>query len=604
MMRDWLARHPFLNELYELALSFRDIFETFGLVAAVFLICRAWYLRRGRKDQEHIRLLEERIRNDDARLKERTEKVRLLESALQAAERRLAESALLRHTREKREGNDIPAVVALEEWFEAERYSIGTAAKILAEHYASYGEPELVRDALRKSYAAALVALGCAKNPVELRKLSDEIAILSAEFQETPTTQLERSVDILNDFLGPSLSGEVEQRTAATISTAERRMAEGRYRIAFFLADRAVRIAKRLPIDHRLKHLASSLYGECLLLTGRPAEAEAILRDTFSEQERIDGYDAVSTLSTRLRLAEALISLRKSAEAVETLRNVSSVHVRDRGHEHPRTLAALTYLARAESDIARSAESKKILLRTIPALKKLYGKEHISTLTAYYYLGCVLEDLGQSARAERVARSIIPIQARLAGERHPHHTIATRHLLATALYSLDRFSEAEQTIVEVLEARNRITDVSHPDALASRELLARIWNATGRKSEAETLLRSIAAECAAVLGATAQDTLVCRGLLARVLNEMGGSTEAEEILREVVPAIEQLMGAEHPSALVMKYHLANALNVLGRQSEAREVLQDALPVQRKIRGPRHRETIKSEKLLQNLTASD
>jgi hypothetical protein len=147
--------HWAFRELYEFAIAFHHVIEGLSLTAAAFLICRAWYLRRGRKDKEYINLLEERIKNDDARLSERNSTIAALENEVAASKSRVAEVVLARHTAELNQGNHESAYLILEDWFQVERGYIGEAAKRLAEHYASYAEPEVARDAVAKVRRAA-----------------------------------------------------------------------------------------------------------------------------------------------------------------------------------------------------------------------------------------------------------------------------------------------------------------------------------------------------------------------------------------------------------------------------------------------------------------
>jgi|SRR5271166_582426 len=93
----------------------------------------------------------------------------------------LAQVALGTHDTEAKQGNEARAIVALEEWFEAQRSQIGGIGKLLAEHYISYSEPEIIKDALSKAQRAATLSLLCIDKPQELGDLLSEISILLDE---------------------------------------------------------------------------------------------------------------------------------------------------------------------------------------------------------------------------------------------------------------------------------------------------------------------------------------------------------------------------------------------------------------------------------------
>jgi hypothetical protein len=113
------------------------------------------------KRTKNISSFWKREKNDEALLQERNRRIEKLEATIAASEDRLPDVVLSRIKTELKSSNYERAYLGLEEWFQIERRYIGEAAKLLAQHYASYGEPEIARDAAAKARRAASVAVGC-----------------------------------------------------------------------------------------------------------------------------------------------------------------------------------------------------------------------------------------------------------------------------------------------------------------------------------------------------------------------------------------------------------------------------------------------------------
>ena len=455
----------------KVAVALHHFIADLALIAAVFFLIRAWYLRKGRRDQEHISLLEERIRNDDARLRERGEKIRKLEELVAAIESRVAEVVLDRHLAELQQGNYERAYLAIEDWFETERRHIGEATKRLAEHYASYGEPELARDAMAKSRRAASVAIACLDEAKEIVDLVDEIAVVSAEFASgsEELEQIGHALDIVHDFAGPPSISEALQRVIAAISTADHQLDEGRYRLATLFADRAVRVARRaLPVDHELRLSALLKFAQCLHLNGRDIDAEKVLREIIVIQLRTFGEEHPQTLLGQSLLAQVLGSRASSEEAESILRKIIPSFLRIEGAEGDTTLANRGFLARILVRRRKFAEAELILREIIPIIDRVQGAESLNTLASRYLLATVHNEFGRFAEAETILQEIIPIQRRLAGDEHPHHTLAAQALHAVVLHALGRFTEAERQIRDVIPILERRLGHENPETLTCR----------------------------------------------------------------------------------------------------------------------------------------
>lgn len=228
-----------------------------------------------------------------------------MEATIVANENRLPDVVLSRIKRELKSGNSERAYLGLEEWFQVERRYIGEAAKLLAQHYASYWEPEIARDAVAKARRAASVAVGCLDDSREMAQLIDEILLFVAELSSgTEEVQAaERELDVVQDFVGPHLMYEAMPRIEATYSAAKRQLEQGRYRLAILFIRRAATVSERvLPPHNALRLAVSTTLAEILWLSGEEAEAESILREIVRVGSAL-GDEHTATLSGRSLLA-------------------------------------------------------------------------------------------------------------------------------------------------------------------------------------------------------------------------------------------------------------------------------------------------------------
>ena len=181
-------------------------------------------------------------------LKAKNEQVELLESERVG----LACIALEKHDAEIKHGNDERAILALEEWFAAQRGEIGGIGKRLAEHYISYSDPEILHDALVRAQRAATLASLCLDDSHNINDLLKEISIL---LDEEPTVtrrkDFERALDVAEDFVAPNVTQEVIERVLSAINASKQLSERGHLWVAFHVVQRAQRLAeRRLPEAH------------------------------------------------------------------------------------------------------------------------------------------------------------------------------------------------------------------------------------------------------------------------------------------------------------------------------------------------------------------
>ncbi len=160
--------------------------------------------------------------------------------------------------------------------------------------------------------------------------------------------------------------------------------------------------------------------GLVLNSAGRYAEAEALLRESLAERERLLGPAHQEVITSLANIASVVEDLGRENEAVDLRRQVLARYEELHGPDHPTTGIALTNLALSEAGI-----------------------------------GLAKEALDHSRRAERIFRAALPPD-------HPHLAAAMSNTIL-ALWMLDEYPEARRVADERLAMLVRRLGPDHPD---------------------------------------------------------------------------------------------------------------------------------------------
>jgi tetratricopeptide (TPR) repeat protein len=261
----------------------------------------------------------------------------------------------------------------------------------------------------------------------------------------------------------------------------------------------------------------------CRLLgsLGRSAEAEPISRRIVSIQLRICDERDPRLLADRFFFAQTLYRLQRSAEAEPVLREIFPLTRHVHGEQSIVFLRTAYLLATVLQELGRSGDAEPILRSIVDIQVKdnLDEESHhltVNNLAVRQLLAIVLHDLGRSDEAELILREIIPLQADIMGEEHPHHTLAARQLLAVVLHELGRSAEAEPILRENIPLIERVQGAEHVETLTGQRVLVHVLVALERLSEAELILREVMSIHARIGDQDASDLNEDRILLARL----------------------------------------------------------------------------------------
>jgi tetratricopeptide (TPR) repeat protein/DNA replication protein DnaC len=164
---------------------------------------------------------------------------------------------------------------------------------------------------------------------------------------------------------------------------------------------------------------------------------------------------------------------------------------------------------------------------------------------------------------------------------------------ATALYNDRRWKEAEELVVQVIEARNGVLGDEHPDTLTSMANLASTFYNQGRWAEAEQLFMQVIETRNRLLGDEHPSTLANIGSLAITYRDQGRWTEAEQLFMQVMETKKRLLGDEHLDTLTSMSKLASTYRKQRRWKEADQLEVQVMETRKRLLGDEHLDTLNS-----------
>ncbi len=277
---------------------------------------------------------------------------------------------------------------------------------------------------------------------------------------------------------------------------------------------------------------------------GKPAEAEAELREALALWDEAPTRDEMGVASSRSNLAVVLAAQGKLEESEQELRAALEVYDRELGPEHPSVASMRNNLAVVLRNRGNFVGAEAEQRRVIELYERAFGRDHPNIASSRSNLAVTLESQGRFAEAEAETRRALAIYEQTLGAEHVDVASARANLGGT-LRSLGRLDEAEAVLRESLAVLQEKLPADHPK-------ISFAWNGLGlvlldarRSAEAaeafEHALRiRNAAEVAPVLRADSTT-----GLARALWPEAGQRERARELRRS---ALELYREADDPDA--------------------------------------------------------
>ena len=202
---------------------------------------------------------------------------------------------------------------------------------------------------------------------------------------------------------------------------------------------------------------------------------------------------------------------------------------------------------------------------------------------AYAKFGRLLREQGYSKEAETLEIEVLDKRDKILGVEHPD-TIFAMANLASTYHSLGKYMEAEQLEIPILDVRKRILGVEHPDTIRAMANLAVTYSSMGKYTEAEKLEIQVLDARKRIFGVEHPDTIQSMANLAQTFGQLGKYTEAEKLENQVLNARKRILGVEHPHTIQAMENLAATLHSLQKYQESFNLTRQAQNVKSRVIG--------------------
>lgn len=349
------------------------------------------------------------------------------------------------------------------------------------------------------------------------------------------------SFDVLAQYLGKA--HESTSWSAAMVALARRNIGEWMQAETLelnILDTRRTTLGAEHPDTLTAKSNLASTYGA----QGRLAEAEALKAEVLEVRSRSPGSRGETSvaLTSMTNLAATYWNQGLHSEAEDLEVHVLSARRAALGPQHPDTIMSLANLASTYWSLERWEEASTLEEEVLSVRREVLGEEHANTLTAMNNLATTYWSLSRCSEAEGLYSKVLETRKRTLGESHPD-TLVSMNNLASTLHA--RPHDAEVLLREVVDKRKQILGETHPGTLGSMGDLAAILERAERWTEAEELLIQVLMGCESGFGMEHAEATRAR----RALGRLRGSRPREIVVEILAPAgVEEAQEEETTAA--------------------------------------------------------
>ncbi|KAL4960320.1 uncharacterized protein BDV14DRAFT_182970 [Aspergillus stella-maris] len=231
--------------------------------------------------------------------------------------------------------------------------------------------------------------------------------------------------------------------------------------------------------------MAMDLLGQTRWQQGRYSDAKALQEPVVDGLVKLKGLANEDTLTAIYHLGRTIAKFYEDMEEGKRLLTQAFDGMSETlGPTHVKTLFAKEDLAMLPLQMEEENLSlpSEMLQEVLDTRKEKLGKEHPFTLLAMANLARVRTAIGQHDQAEVLVRQGLSIADRNLGEGHIG-TLMGRTVLGIILINQSNFSEAESTLLDVIEKKRHISSSrgdNHPDRLSAIMELGRCYMLQGK----------------------------------------------------------------------------------------------------------------------------
>lgn len=226
--------------------------------------------------------------------------------------------------------------------------------------------------------------------------------------------------------------------------------------------------------------------------------------------------------------------------------------------------------------------------------EQILGPEAPQTLSCKVNSADALIELEKPREAEQLLVDIMPAMQRVYGSDHPE-TLRNQGNQGWAKFRYGDFETADTQLRDVARKRESVLGFMHPDTLLALNNVAvnaaqLSWEAS---EEAVDLGRKVLAARTEIFGPDHIDVLETQGNLANFLDNIDKYEEAERFYKSTIVAKDRIYGPGNPWTLTLMHNLAVCYNKQDKYAQAVELDKAVLSSRIKILGEDHIDTLMS-----------
>ena len=218
------------------------------------------------------------------------------------------------------------------------------------------------------------------------------------------------------------------------------------------------------------------------------------------------------------------------------------------------------------------------------------GLTHSLVTTLKSQLVAMLRRRGLYGKAEKLSLELV--QADHDKPRNYATLLIEYHNAALTLLLQERWAEAAEMQMHVVERRKQMSGEEHIDTLKDVLLLAQIYEKQDRWEEVERMVMHVMAKMKAIFGEDHHTTLVSMMTLARTSWALGRA-DAEELHVKATQTAIRILGTSHLATTASMAALANIYIHQERWAEAEDLTTQVIASKKKLLGQEHADTLSS-----------
>jgi tetratricopeptide (TPR) repeat protein len=382
------------------------------------------------------------------------------ELAMRRDERRdqLAQAFDVPHDRLSCDLPDYAQVYLSEHWHEAERQAVDTAEQLATQ------EPAEPKPVLCAYWLAGLSAARQSRLRAALEHLNDA----GPWVEQAGSPRL--------DFRVASAKGQV---------LCQLRRYEQAYKV---LAEAVPKGGQLFEATDASLLRAKSNLAVTLSMTGRPAEAEPILKEVFKIRRRQLGPEHTRTIEVSMNLLSALTLQGRNEEAEDGFVELRLLCKNVLGPYHRTTLHLTVELAVCYAQQALHDEAIAEYQTGLAGCERVYGEEGERTARVLNDLAWVLHEAGRNEEAESYAARAVKVLKAM-GRKHIG-ALNARHTYATIKAALGETELACRELKTLIRDQSSVLGKAHEDTLTSQCDRAELLIGDGELKEAKVELEA------------------------------------------------------------------------------------------------------------------